>query len=83
MPYFVYKIDVERVPAGGEVVVLSDGLIIKGGDMEYPERYSPNGNYITLATITFYTPAGKRISNTTVKIVCERDQQNEYYPLKE
>ncbi len=82
MPYFVYKIDVEREPKNGEVVVLSDGVIIQGGDEEYPE-YNPAGTYVRIALITFYTTAGERISSKAVLIVCPTNQQSEYYPIKE
>lgn len=86
MPYFVYEFQVKRVPLNGEVVVLSDGIIIRGGnDVEYPEYYSSSGTYIDIAEVTFYTTDNQQVGSTRKigRIICANDKQNEYYPPKE
>ena len=86
MPYFRYDITVARVPLNGEVVILSDGIIIRGGnDVEYPEYYHTSGQNIVIAKTKWYTPDNQQISSNRSlgSIVCRSAEQEEYYPPKE
>lgn len=83
MTFFRYEIKVLRVPLNGEVVVLSDGIIIRGGDdVEYPEYYNPMGQFVDIAEATYYTPENQKIGSARPlgTIVCRNEQKEEYYP---